>query len=299
MKLVTFRIEQAFRLGALVPGGVLDLEDAGKRFGTPLPSSMQLLIDEGQHAWDLARSVIEQCPEESVFVDPQIASPLPRPVRLRDANLFLEHLEKSFEKVGWQLSPEFKRRAIYYNADHLHIFGPGEDVPFPRGATWIDYELEWACVIGLTGKNIERQFASKHIFGYCVFNDWSERDSQRAFMTTNIGPSGGKDFANSLGPCIVTPDELSDPYSLEMTAHVNGELWSKGTTGSMYWRFEDAISQFSIDRELVAGEVIGSGTVLEGCGFELDRRLTYGDIVRLEVEGLGTLENKVIAASSL
>ncbi len=297
MRLVTFRIEQAFRLGALVRGGVLDLGDAGKRLGVLIPSSMQSLIDAGQHAWDIARSLIEKCPEESVFADPQLATPLPRPVRLRDANLFLEHLEKSFEKVGWQLSSEFKRQAIYYNADHLHIFGPGEDVPFPRQSTWIDYELEWACVIGLTGKNIQRQAASEHIFGYCVFNDWSERDAQRAFMTTNIGPSGGKDFANSLGPCIVTPDELSEPYNLDMTAHVNGELWSRGTTGSMHWHFEDAISQFSIDRELVAGEVIGSGTVLEGCGFELDRRLKYGDVVRLEVQSLGILENRVTAAT--
>ncbi|KRB82426.1 hypothetical protein ASE00_10200 [Sphingomonas sp. Root710] len=102
-----------------------------------------------------------------------------------------------------------------------------------------------------------------------------------------IGPAGGKDIANRIGPCIVTPDEFADPYTLTMTARINGEIWSHGTTASMHWRFKDAIEQFSRNAPLVPGEIIGSGTVLNGCGFELDRYLQSGDRVELEIEGIG------------
>ena len=114
-------------------------------------------------------------------------------------------------------------------------------------------------------------------------------------MEADLGPGAGKDFANSVGPCIATLDEFEDPYALRMTARVNGETWSSGTTGSMYHTFEDAVAQLSVDRSLAAGEIIGSGTVLGGCGFELDRRLSIGDVVELEVEGIGVLRNRVVA----
>ena len=158
----------------------------------------------------------------------------------------------------------------------------------------MDYELEWACVIGPGGRDIPPGRARDHIFGYTIFNDWSARDVQIAVMSANLGPGEGKDFANGLGPCIATPDEFADPYALAMTAHVNGELWSQGSTGTMHHSFEDAIVQFSRERTLHAGEVLGSGTVLSGCGFELDRRLAEGDVVELAVEGIGTLRNRIV-----
>lgn len=296
MRLVTFVHDSAHRLGALVDGGVLDLARAASTLGIAMSATMQELIEAGPDAWDRARLLIDTRPDECVIENARLTAPLPRPVRLRDASLFLEHLQKSYQKIGWDMSPEFERQVIYYNADNVHVYGPGEDVAFPRTSTWIDYELEWACVLGRAGANISRAAAADHIFGFCVFNDWSERDSQMAFMTANLGPAGGKDFANSLGPCIVTSDEIANPYALRMTAHVNGELWSEGDTGSMHWRFDEAIAALSIDRTLVAGEVIGSGTVLDGCGFELGRRLAVGDVVRLEVEGIGVLENRIVSA---
>ncbi|MBD3759342.1 MAG: fumarylacetoacetate hydrolase family protein [Rhizorhabdus sp.] len=296
MKLVSFFSGTETRLGALVAGGVLDLAKAGARLGQPLPVSMQELIEAGPATWDRARLVIASRPDEDVVAGPALGAPLPRPVRLRDFNLFLEHMEKGLALIGKTMSPAFKEQVIYYNADHLHIFGPDVEVPFPRAATWIDYELEWACIIGRAGSNISRADAKDHIFGYCIFNDWSERGTQFPFMEANLGPGIGKDFANGLGPCIVTTDEIDDPYALRMTAHVNGELWSEGTTGSMFWRFEDAIAQHSIDRSFAAGEILGSGTVLNGCGFELSRRLAFGDVVRLEIEGIGVLENRVVSA---
>jgi 2-keto-4-pentenoate hydratase/2-oxohepta-3-ene-1,7-dioic acid hydratase in catechol pathway len=257
---------------------------------------MQKLIDAGPQIWDHARRVIELSPEEDVTARRTLVAPLPRPIRLRDVNLFLEHMEKGLALLGKTMSPQFKRQVIYYNADHLHVYGPNDDIPFPRQASWIDFELEWACVVGVTGVNISRASAADYIFGFCIFNDWSERGSQFPFMDANLGPGIGKDFANSLGPCIVTADEFPNPYALRMTAHVNDELWSSGTTSSMHWRFEDAIVALSVDRSLFAGEVLGSGTVLNGCGFELGRRLSYGDTVRLEVERIGTLQNRVVEA---
>ena len=170
------------------------------------------------------------------------------------------------------------------------------DVPWPSRSSLIDYELEWACIVGRPGKDIKREDAAAHIFGVTIFNDCSARDLQFAFMDAGLGPAGGKDFANSLGPCIATLDGFDDPYDLAMTARVNGELWSTGTTAEMHHRFEDAVVQLSVDRPLVAGELIGSGTVLGGRGFELDRRLSPGDLVELEVEGIGVLRNRIVQA---
>ena len=169
---------------------------------------------------------------------------------------------------------------------HHDEAAPNEhDVPIPD-------ELRWA-LRGLR-RDIPPGRARDHIFGYTIFNDWSARDVQIAVMSANLGPGEGKDFANGLGPCIATPDEFADPYALAMTAHVNGELWSQGSTGTMHHSFEDAIVQFSRERTLHAGEVLGSGTVLSGCGFELDRRLAEGDVVELAVEGIGTLRNRIV-----
>ena len=295
MKLVTFHSPVGHRLGALVPGGVLDLADAAGRLDRSLPSGMQALIDAGDQAWETARAVIEACPGESLTGNVRLAAPLPRPVRLRDASLFLEHMEVALGKLGKTMSPQFKQQVVYYNADHVHVFGTDADIPWPTRSQWIDYELEWACVIGRSAKDIARETAADHIFGLTIFNDWSARDLQIPFMDAGLGPGAGKDFANSIGPCIVTLDKFVDPYALRMTARVNGETWSSGTTGSMHHRFEDAVVQLSVDRPLSAGEIIGSGTVLTGCGFELDRRLSIGDVVELEVEGIGVLRNRVVA----
>ena len=116
-------------------------------------------------------------------------------------------------------------------------------------------------------------------------------------MKGRLGPAKGKDFdtGNALGPYLVTPDEVPDPYALTMTARVNGEEWSRGTTADMHHRWEDVIVHLSRDETLYPGEVVGSGTVGGGCGLELDRYLKAGDVVELEVEGIGALRNRVIA----
>jgi 2-keto-4-pentenoate hydratase/2-oxohepta-3-ene-1,7-dioic acid hydratase in catechol pathway len=321
MKLVTFAHRGEQRLGALVADGVLDL--AAASIGASAFESMLALIEAGPEAWSAAGALVAKAKPKSVLdpADVRLLAPLPRPTRLRDCSLFLEHMgvvlarmareaaakdadpEAAYQRLmssgKYTLNPLFKKTCVYYNADHTSVSGTEAEIVWPSYSTWMDFELEWACVIGRTGRNIARDKASEHIFGFTILNDWSARDVQLPLMDTMLGPGEGKDFTGSwgLGPCIATPDELGDPYDLVMTAKVNGEEWTRGTTGSMHHRFEDAIVQFSREKSILAGEVIGSGTVLGGCGFELGRRLQAGDVVELEIEHIGVLRNRVVRAA--
>ena len=298
MKLVTYQIGFGQRLGAILGDNIVDLADASSRLALPLPDSMQSLIDGGERLWDVARAVIAKAPHESLIAerDVRLLSPLPRPVRLRDCVLFVEHTAKGLKSIGKPVSDEYYNQVIYFNCDHTHMYGHDTDVPWIRHSHFIDYELEIACVIGKTVLNATPDNAADCIFGYTIFNDWSARDTQMKFMDAGQGPCEGKDFANSLGPWIVTADEIPDPYNLAMIARVNGETWSSGSTSSMTHRFDKPIVQFSRDRTLVAGEVLGSGAVLNGCAAELGKRLAIGDVVELEIESLGILRNRVVAS---
>jgi 2-keto-4-pentenoate hydratase/2-oxohepta-3-ene-1,7-dioic acid hydratase in catechol pathway len=321
MKLVTFAYQDEPRLGALVAGRVLDIaassSDAAPAFG-----SMMALIEAGPDAWDAARTVVADRNSKCMcqLADIRLLAPLPRPTRLRDCSLFLEHMDVVLMRMAraaaagesdpeaayvnlmasgkYALNPTFKQQCVYYNADHTSVSGTDADIVWPSYSNWMDFELEWACVIGRAAKDVLRENAAAHIFGYTILNDWSARDVQMPLMETRMGPGEGKDFPGSfgLGPCIATPDEIPNPYNLSMTAKVNGEEWTRGNTGSMYHKFEDAITQFSRDKTILPGEVIGSGTVLGGCGFELGRKLSAGDCVELEIEHIGVLRNRVVRA---
>jgi 2-keto-4-pentenoate hydratase/2-oxohepta-3-ene-1,7-dioic acid hydratase in catechol pathway len=317
MKLVTFETDGAPRLGALVgEGGVLDLTGAAP--GKAEFASLQALIEAGERTWDQARELVAKGSAGPLLArsDVRLLAPLPRPVRLRDCSLFLEHMEKALLKMArtlaeaqpdpeaayrellatgrYDLKPIFREQVLYYNANHLAVIAPEEDLVWPSYSQWMDYELEWACVVGRGGSDISAADARGHIFGYTIFNDWSARDVQLPIMEAQLGPGEGKDFANGLGPCVVTADEFADPYALTMTARVNGEEWSRGSTGTMQHSFEDALVQFAREKRLCPGEVVGSGTVLSGCGFELGRRLAAGDLVELEIEGIGVLRNRIV-----
>ena len=326
MRLVTFERSGRQRLGGLLSDTrIVDLGQARRRQNGVVDAaleSMQALIEGGPEAWDRARAVLKAPPEEDVldraFV--KLLAPLPKPVRLRDCSLFLEHMaaalklareravaaapdaesaDRERNNPRYVMQPIFRDRVIYYNADAGSVSGPDVNIKWPAESKWIDYELEWACVVGKTARNVSPAGARAHIFGYTIFNDWSARDVQIAVMAANLGPGEGKDFDGGygLGPCIATPDDFADPYKLIMTAKVNGEEWSRGSTSSMHHTFEDAIVQFSREKWIRAGEVIGSGTVLSGCGFELGRQLKSGDVVELEIEGIGVLRNRVVAAT--
>jgi 2-keto-4-pentenoate hydratase/2-oxohepta-3-ene-1,7-dioic acid hydratase in catechol pathway len=187
-------------------------------------------------------------------------------------------------------------RPIFYHPNRLNVVGPDEDVLWPAYSSALDFELEFGCFIGTPGKDIPRERARRHIFGYTIFNDVSARDEQTREMPGQLGPGKGKDFdtGNVLGPCLVTADELPDPYKLTMAVRVNGEEWGRGNSSEMRWRFEDCIAHVARSETLYPGEFFASGTVGGGSGLEQMRFLKPGDVVELEVEGIGVLRNRFV-----
>jgi 2-keto-4-pentenoate hydratase/2-oxohepta-3-ene-1,7-dioic acid hydratase in catechol pathway len=176
------------------------------------------------------------------------------------------------------------------------VCGTGQDVTWPAYSKTIDYELEFACVIGTPGRDISKEKARAHIFGYTIFNDLSARDEQTLEMANNLGPGKGKDFDNSnpIGPCIVTADEIPDPYALDMIVRVGGGERGRGNSREMHWKYEDCIAFVSRNETIHPGELFCSGTVGNGSGLETGRYVEPGEIVELEVEKIGVLRNRIV-----
>jgi 2-keto-4-pentenoate hydratase/2-oxohepta-3-ene-1,7-dioic acid hydratase in catechol pathway len=319
MRLVTFRgADGADRLGALIESDAA-IVDLFRARAEPAFASMLALIEAGDDALAGARRIVANPPAGAVIEAASVAlrTPLPSPPQIRDCLCFEEHLKqaytvlrrnraaaepdpeealKRFEAQGLFRIPEvWYRQPIYYKANRFAVIGTGEDVLWPSYAEVMDYELEFGFFIGKSGKNIPKERAREHIFGYSIFNDISARDAQMIEMPGGLGPGKGKDFdaGNVIGPCIVTTDEI-DPYDCTMIARINGEEWSRGHSGTIHWTFEDLIAHTSRSETLHPGEFFGSGTVGGGCGLELERYLSEGDVIELEVEGIGVLRNRII-----
>ena len=197
-------------------------------------------------------------------------------------------------------------RPVYYKGNRFNVVGHGAPVRMPRYTRAFDWELEFGILLGKGGRDIARDKAHEHIGGYVVFNDFSARDIQGREMGGRLGPAKGKDFdtGNAIGPVLVTPDEVPDPYGLEMTARINGQEVSRGHSRGMRYGFEEMIAYVSQDETLHPGEFFGSGTATlpesgrdrRGCGVEMGRFLQAGDVIELEVERLGVLRNTVVPA---
>jgi 2-keto-4-pentenoate hydratase/2-oxohepta-3-ene-1,7-dioic acid hydratase in catechol pathway len=308
VRLATFESSSEAKLGAVIDGGetVVDLQAAQQSRGDSAPAleSMLALIEAGDSGLELVRELIETAPAERRLPRSRVRllAPLPRPSQIRDFLCFEEHLKNSFaqaERLTGQpreIPGIWYEQPIYYKANRFSVIGPDEDVVWPSYSVLMDYELELACVIGREGRDIDPKDAAAHIFGFTIFNDASARDAQMAEMAGQLGPAKGKDFdtGNVLGPWIVTADEIGDPHALTMVARVNGEEWSRGSSGAMHHRFEDMIAFVSRSETLYPGEVLGSGTVGTGCGLELGRFLEPGDLVELEIERIGVLRNRFV-----
>ncbi|MCP4302491.1 MAG: fumarylacetoacetate hydrolase family protein [Gammaproteobacteria bacterium] len=329
MKLITFDAGIGPRAGAILPGDefaldlakaatILDAEEAGQFV------SMQTLIEGGPESLQTVHALLDKAPEEAIIDmrSLKLLSPLPAPVQMRDFLCFETHLVQAFEagiriRAAQSEDPEkteaalrtsgrfdvpqiWYQQPVYYKCNRFAVIGTGEDIVWPGYSTVMDYELEIAAVIGRRGKDIPADKAVDHVFGFTIFNDFSARDAQAVEMEGMLGPAKGKDFdgANVLGPCITTIDEIGDPYDLDMIASVNGEEWSRGNTSSMHWKFEDIISHVSRSETIYPGEILGSGTVGNGCGLELMRFLQDGDVVELEIEKIGRIQNRVIRQRS-
>ena len=324
MKLATFRSGGQDKIG-LVHGNnsrLFDLAAAADRNGKSNPAfvSMLALIDAGPAALDQANALFEDSGNDKTLsvavASVEILAPIPEPRQMRDGMSFPLHILQAprgqlklaarakndmaelkrieAEPLG-ELPEIYRKQPIYYITNRFSVRGTNTTVKWPRYSKVMDYELEYGIITKNKGANIPASKAKDHIFGYTIFNDFSARDAQRVEMEGRLGPAKGKSFdgGNVMGPWIVTPDEIGDPYKLKMEARVNGKMRSQGVTDGMLFSFEEIIAHVTKDETLMPGEFIGSGTVGNGCGLELGWYLEHGDTIELDVEKIGVLKNRV------
>jgi 2-keto-4-pentenoate hydratase/2-oxohepta-3-ene-1,7-dioic acid hydratase in catechol pathway len=273
VKLVTYDSGRGARVGVLEGGSVLDAGFDG---------DMVAFIEAGA-------PVGETTPVENA----RLLAPL-RPRSLRDFLAFEGHLKNAFGRLGRPIPDEWYEVPAFYRGMPDTVIGPDETVPYPYYTGKLDHELELAAVIGRAGKDVSRDDADDHIFGYTIWNDLSARDTQSRELPVGMGPSKAKDWdgSNVLGPCIVTADEV-DANDLRMSVRVNGELWGEDNSKNMHHKFADMIAYASQAQTIYPGEVFGSGTAEGGAGIETDRYLKEGDVVELEIEDIGVLKNTI------
>ena len=322
MKLVTYLDKTGRpRLGALYKDEtrIADLKSAHEALtgqASPDLESLQALIEGGQGALDAAARALEHV----VTSEPagtwvqkdevRLLAPLPRPVQMRDFLCFREHMVNSGNVArvlsGQKQEPgkmdavalvleTMREMPIYYKCNRMSVIGPDEDIIWPDYASLLDYELEFAAIIGKKAKNVTRENAREYIFGYTIFNDMSARDFQMREMKGSLGPGKGKDFDTGtvLGPCVVTADEI-DPENLAMIVRINGAEVSRGNSSTMNHKFGDCLEHVSRCETIYPGEVIASGTVGLGSGLERFSFLAPNDVIELEVEGIGVLKNRIV-----
>lgn len=237
----------------------------------------------------------------------RLKSPVPDPPTLRDFYAFEQHVRSARFNRNAEIPPEWYQIPTFYFSNTSEIYGHDEAVPYPAGSNALDFELEIACVIGREGKDIPVDQAASYIAGYTIMNDWSARDFQLLDMKLNLGPGKGKDFATSLGPWLVTPDELDarrtgsgadERYDMTMLARVDGQELSRGNFKDIYYSFPQMIAYASRNTRLRPGDVLGSGTVGTGCLLELGTTvhpwLQRGKVIELEIDGIGILRNTIV-----
>lgn len=331
MKLVTYEIAGCARFGIFFePDHIADVARcyriAVQAIKAPLaylPSDLLSFLQIGESGWESLRKLSDWLANEYgnlhnpyVFKREQVRllAPLPRPVSMRDGYAFRQHVETARRNRGLPMIPEFDQFPVFYFTNHLAVVGEGDVIVQRKHLERLDYELECAAVIGKEGRNLSAENADEYIIGYMIMNDWSARGLQMQEMKLNLGPAKGKDFATSLGPYLVTKDELEDrriptpngnQYDLRMEAYLNGERISEGNLKDMSWTFAQILERISYGVTIYPGEVIGSGTVGTGCLLELNgskvfdppRWLQPGDVVELRIERLGALKNTVVLHS--
>ena len=291
------------RCGVLQDDRVLDVSGL---LATPqsLPD-VRALLDLGDSALDRVREALDQgtatpsVPLEGL----RLRSPILQPPTVRDFMIFEEHATAQGTR---ERQEAWYRMPIFYFSSPLRIFGPDETVPYPSASEMLDYELEIGCVIGRNGSNVAEDDALSYIAGFLIFNDWSCRDLQRDESEVGLGPAKGKDSASTLGPWLVTTDELA-PYLKEgrlhvkCSARVNGDFWVQDSDGGFaYHTWGAMVERASKDSRIAPGDVLGCGTVGGGSigeairkGYEKARFLQPGDVVEMEVEGLGLLRSAI------
>ena len=316
MRLVTFeRGDQSRGIGAILSDGASLVDFAA----SPALASFDMLdlIKAGAGGLDEGRALVERAEQggaaKTSLDRVRLLAPL-TPVHLRCFSVYEKHLTQAIDAVikdrigGWAVAlnrqikyfkppKKFYRSPFYYKGNRLSLSGPDDEIRWPSYSDWVDYELELGVVIGKPGRNIAAANAYDHVFGYTIFNDFSARDMLMRELAGqgSAGPAKGKDFdsSNAVGPCIVTADEIADPQHLAMRVRVNGEVWGESNTADMYHSIATMIAYASKDETLHAGELFGTGAASNGSGIEFGKHLKPGDCVELEIEGIGTLRNRI------
>jgi len=286
-------------------------QDQGNDKFLTIPNDLKTALEEWNHFFPILIEMQEtvQNGDLSKFSnaesDLEILPPIINPPSFRDFYAFEQHVRAARRLRGLEMHPDWFKIAIFYFSNPNCCYGHGQEIPYPSNTTELDFELEFAIIIGNGGSDIKAEDAAEVIAGYTILNDWSSRNLQREEMPLSLGPAKGKDFASSFGPYMVTPDELENAWDnngrldLRMTCHINGKLISDGNTNDLYHSFGNMIERASMNTKLIPGEYIGSGTVGTGCILELRPENTggwvqKGDTVTLEVERLGKLENTIV-----
>ncbi len=325
MKLVTYLKDDHLQLALLVNGNLYDTDS----LHPDLPNSMSMFLNY----WDDVIPVVkaaEQRIKDGLgrnshaipYAGTQILAPVPHPTSCRDGYAFRQHVAAARRNRKVDMIPEFDQYPIFYFTNHNSIQGPGEVVCMPDHFKKLDFELEAAIVICKPGRNIIAAEADEYIGGLMIMNDISARTLQMEEMLLNLGPAKGKDFATAVGPMLVTLDELEEfevpckenhtgkAWNLNMKCWVNGVQVSDGNVADMDWTFAEIIERCSYGVHVMPGDIIGSGTVGTGCFLELngtgklnnpdytEQWLQDGDVVEMEIDGLGKLSNTFVKDES-
>jgi fumarylacetoacetate (FAA) hydrolase len=316
MKLLRYTSPAGNMIGLVHEGCVLP---PGEVDGVRYPDTLDAIIRE-RSTYEAGLREVDARFKKGDYADKTIPyeglavlSPITRPASLRDGYAFRQHVESARRNRGVPMIDEFDQFPVFYFTNAGSVTGPGEVRVMADHLQKLDFELEVACVLGAHARNVRAEAAEELIFGYAILNDLSARVLQMEEMQLSLGPAKGKDFANVLGPWLVTPDELAPfavapaaghvgtNYALTMTARVNGIEVSRGSWASMHWTFAELIERCAYGADLHPTDVIGSGTVGTGCFLELNgtaarldptsrpQWLTVGDVVELEIEQLGVL----------
>ena len=325
MKLVTFLKDGHDQLGIVVDGHIYAMDT----LHNDLPNTMAMFLNFWDDCMPMARAVEQKVKEGMVrnvlgqsFDDAEIFAPVPHPTSCRDGYGFRQHVAAARRNRKVDMIPEFDQYPIFYFSNHNSIQGPGDIVCMPDHFQKLDFELEASIVICKPGRNIKAADANEYIGGLMIMNDMSARTLQMEEMLLNLGPAKGKDFSTVIGPMLVTLDELEQyevpckenhtgkAWNLGMKCWVNGIQVSEGNLADMDWTFAEIIERCSYGVNLMPGDVIGSGTVGTGCFLELNgtgllndpdfkpQWLLEGDVVEMEIDGLGKLSNTIVKDES-
>jgi fumarylacetoacetate (FAA) hydrolase len=322
MKLVSYKTEDIEHLGVFVHGHIYNLNSCDKQ----LPDTMADFLKDSDVLMERAKKIDNQIkskeiePKEEAFFE--LLAPVPHPTSCRDGYAFRQHVAAARRNRKVDMIAEFDQYPVFYFTNHNAIQGAGDVECMPDHFQKLDFELEVAVVIGKKGRNITAAEADNYIAGYMIMNDMSARTLQMEEMLLNLGPAKGKDFSTIIGPWLVTPDELEEyktspkpghtgnAYNLAMSCSVNGINVSSGNMADMDWTFAEIIERCAYGVDVLPGDVIGSGTVGTGCFLELNgtgllydpnytpQWLKEGDIVEMEITGLGVLTNVITKADT-